>query len=117
MKRISRIAVPLIAIALLGGSWLLATDELAEENDLKCTACHDKAGSKRLTDKGLYFEATGSLDGYDKLNESFGKCTTCHVRKPGSKKLTKTGKQMAEVVSTMTELRGWLEEGHELPKE
>ena len=117
MKRIPRIAVPLLAIVLLGGSWILATDEIAKENDLKCAACHDKAGSKLLTDKGLYFEATGSLEGYDELTESFGQCTQCHVRKPGSTKLTKTGNQVAEVVDDMGELREWLKKGHKLTTE
>ena len=117
MKRISRISVPLIAVVLLGGSWLLATDEIATQNDLKCTACHDKAGSKLLTDKGLYYETTGSLEGFDKLTESFGKCTKCHVRKPGSEKLTKTGKQVSDVAGDMSELRDWLKKGPELPTE
>ena len=91
MKTLVRIAVPLFAVLLLGGSWLMATNEIATQTDLKCTQCHDKAGSKLLTDRGIYYEATGSLEGFDELTKTFGNCTKCHVRKPGSTKLTKTG--------------------------
>jgi hypothetical protein len=95
---------------------VVATDEIAEQQDLKCTACHDKLGSKLLTDKGIYFENTRTLEGYDQVKGTFGKCTTCHVRKPGSTKLTKKGKELAEVVGSMEELRAWLDEHHPEPK-
>ena len=91
---------------------VVATDEIAEQQDLKCTACHDKPGSKLLTDKGIYFESKRTLEGFDKIEGAFGKCTTCHVRKPGSDKLTKKGKELAEVVDSMEELRAWLDENH-----
>jgi len=52
------------------------------------------------------------MDGYDQVKSSFGKCTTCHVRKPGSTKLTKHGKELAGVVDSMNELREWMEANH-----
>jgi len=113
MKQFARITVVSLAVTLLfAGGVVLATPDYGEELDLKCTACHDKAGSKRLTDFGKYFETTGSLDGFDELSAEFSKCTTCHVRKPGSLRLTKTGKKFASVAGSMSELRDWLKERH-----
>ena len=93
----------------------LATEAIGKATDLACTACHDKAGSRLLTDRGKFFETMGSLEGYDQLSTTFGRCTSCHVRKPGSPKLTKEGKRLAEVVDNMAELRKWLDERHPQP--
>ena len=113
MKTITRLVVVTLAVALLcGTSWLLADQEIAEKTDQRCTACHDKPGSKLLTDKGLYYESQGTLDGFDALKGSFGRCTSCHVKKPGSEKLTSEGKKMAELVDSMQELKKWLAENH-----
>jgi len=101
-----------VVAALCSATAVIATDEIAEQQDLKCTACHDKPGSKLLTDKGIYFESSRTLDGFDEVKGTFGKCTTCHVRKPGSTKLTKKGKELADVVDNMEELRAWLAENH-----
>lgn len=106
----------------LAGSVLIAgaalsSERIAKETGRSCTACHDKPGSKLLTDVGKYYETTHTLDGYDSLKQSFGRCTTCHVRKPGSTKLTKKGKQFAELVKDMDSLRQWLKEGHPTPAE
>ena len=86
-RRITIIAA--VAVLLLSVSWPWASQEIAKQTDLRCTACHDKPGSKLLTDQGKYWESMRTLEGYDQIKESFGKCTTCHVRKPGSPKLTK----------------------------
>ena len=113
MRTIVKLVVALAAIGLLlGGNALMANDEISQETGEKCTLCHDKPGSKLLTDKGLYYETQRTLEGYDEVKGTFGRCTSCHVRKPGSGKLTKEGKKMAEVVDSMEELRAWLAENH-----
>ena len=113
MSKLYKVILP--AVILLAAPAALATDEIGKETDLKCTACHDKAGSRLLTDQGKYYEMNGSLDGFDRLSTTFGKCTSCHVRKPGSMKLTKQGKKFAEVIGSMDELREWLDERHPMP--
>lgn len=113
MNKLMKRSIPVLAaLLLLGASWVLATEDMAKQQDMKCTQCHDKAGSKLLTDQGIYFESMGTLAGYDQVKASFGKCTTCHVRKPGSIKLTKKGKELASVVDSMEELREWLKKNH-----
>jgi hypothetical protein len=113
MKKNMKLVVLTLAVALVfGGSWLLASEEIAKSENLRCTACHDKPGSKLLTDKGKYFETVRSMEGFDQLQAEFGRCTHCHVSKPGSDKLTKEGKKLAEVVNDMTELKAWLAEKH-----
>lgn len=100
-------------LATVGG--LQASEKLATDTGKSCVSCHDKPGSKLLTDQGVYFEAMHTLDGYDQVKASFGKCTSCHVRKPGSKKLTKKGQQMAGMVKDMSALREWLQMNHPAP--
>lgn len=110
--------VILAMMALLaGGTTAIATEDIGQETGLNCTACHDKAGSKMLTDKGLYFETMRTMDGYDQLQANFGRCTSCHVKKPGSDKLTKKGKKVGEVVDDMDDLREWLKSGHPTPED
>ncbi len=92
-----------------------ASEKIATDTGQKCTACHDKPGSKLLTDRGKYFEVMHSVEGYDQLQSSFGRCTSCHVRKPGSKKLTKRGQQLQANAKDMTELREWIRAGHPAP--
>lgn len=99
--------------ALLTTPSALASDAIAKaEGDLTCTVCHDKPGSKLYTDKGKYYELTGSLEGYDAIIAVFQKCTTCHVRKPGSKKLTPEGRRFARVMDDMNDLRSWVLSSH-----
>jgi cytochrome c553 len=109
----------LAAVSLVVVSGLLAADgtatasnEIAEREDLVCTTCHDKPGSKLLTDQGKYYELMRSLDGYDEVTQVFGECTTCHVRKPGSVKLTQTGRLFQRLVDDMAGLRTYLREQH-----
>ena len=114
MTRTTTIFILLLALVLagaLGNGPVLASNKIAKETGLACTACHDKPGSRLLTDQGKYYEAVGTLDGYDQLT-TFSECTGCHVRKPGSKKLTTTGKRFAAAVHDMEGLRKWLEENH-----
>lgn len=112
MTRITRWA----ALALLTSVALVtaaaASEKLAQDTGKSCTACHDKPGSKLLTDPGKYFETTRSFEGYDRLRESFGQCTACHVRRPGSKKLTKKGQQFAEFARDMAGVRKAMADGH-----
>ena len=113
MRTIVKLVVAVAALGLLlGGNALMANDEIGRETGEKCTLCHDKPGSKLLTDKGIYYDTQLTLEGYDEIKGSFGRCTSCHVRKPGSDKLTKEGKKMAEMVDSMEELREWLAENH-----
>jgi hypothetical protein len=104
----------LLAISSVG---TLATEKYAQKEDVECTVCHKKAGGKKLTDKGKYYEALHTLNGYDKLTEKFGNCLYCHKRKPGSKRLTKEGKRVREIVKNMDGLFEWLKEGHTGPLE
>jgi hypothetical protein len=101
------------AIALAGVAE--ASQKLATETGKSCTTCHDKPGSKRLTDAGIYFQAMRTLDGYDAIKTEFGKCTTCHVTKPGSKKLTKQGQQFAGLAKDMSGLQQMMKEQHPTP--
>ena len=99
--------------ALLTTPSAFASEAIAKaEGDLTCTVCHDKPGSKLYTDKGKYYELTGSLEGYDAIIAVFQKCTTCHVRKPGSKKLTPEGRRFARVMDDMNDLRSWVLSSH-----
>ena len=91
-----------------------ATKAMAEKENANCTACHDKPGSILLTDQGKYWELMGSFDGYDGLQANFGKCTGCHVREPGSAKLTPTGEKYQAVIREMDseELSEWMMRPH-----
>jgi hypothetical protein len=114
MKRTTISTILLLAILLtaaLGSGPVLASNAIAEKEGLACTVCHDKPGSRLLTDRGKYYETMGSLDGYDQVT-AFAECTGCHVRKPDSQKLTATGKRFAAAVHDMAGLRKWLEENH-----
>lgn len=110
-----RIAIVLAVALLVPVAATRASDSIGKETGAACTACHDKPGSKRLTDRGKYFELMQSFDGYDQLRTSFGRCTSCHVRNPGSKKLTRRGQQLAEQAKDMHELREWIRAGHPTP--
>jgi hypothetical protein len=118
MKRLPLLAtatvLTLAVTALLApGAW--GSDKLAEQEKLACTVCHDKPGSKLLTDKGKYYESARTLAGFDEIQANFGACTTCHVAKPGSKKLTRQGKQFQELVGNMEGLKAWMKEHHPAP--
>lgn len=92
-----------------------ASQRLATETGKSCVTCHDKPGSKLLTDAGKYYESMHTLDGFADIRGSFGRCTACHVRKPGSLKLTKKGKELAGQVKDMNELRQWVQQQHPKP--
>jgi hypothetical protein len=103
------------AIGLLAAAPAAATPQLAKAEGLACTVCHDKPGSKLLTDKGKYYEVMATLDGYDAIEGTFGACTTCHVKRPGSKKLTRQGRRISLVIRDMGELKAWVMEHHPQP--
>ena len=91
----------LLLAGLLAAGPALANQEIAKKEGLKCTACHDKAGSKLLTDKGKYYEYMKTMDGYDSVVKQYKKCTTCHSTEPGSLKLTKKGEELKAKGETM----------------
>lgn len=93
-----------------------ASNRIAAQEGLPCMTCHDKPGSRLLTDRGKYYEAVGTLDGYDEVVAAFSECTGCHVSKPGSLKLTETGKAFAVAVNDMVGLRQWVKENHPKPQ-
>lgn len=100
------------AVAFLAGTLASGSEKLAEQESLSCTACHDKPGSKLLTDQGKYYETMRTLSGFDDLKATFGACTSCHVTKPGSKKLTAKGREFQELVKDMEGLGVWMQEHH-----
>ena len=101
-----------VAALLWPGATVRASNEIAKEEGLACTSCHDKPGSKLMTDRGKYYDLMGTFEGYDKVIKTFGKCTTCHVKKPGSMKLTRMGKRYYDLVNNMEGLRDLLEGEH-----
>jgi hypothetical protein len=78
-----------------------ASPEIAKKEGLKCTVCHDKAGSKLLTSKGKYYEYMKTLTGYDDVIHQYKKCTTCHSKEPGNATLTKKGEDLKARGETM----------------
>jgi hypothetical protein len=120
MKRIRIATLTAIAVAIATffvGSIASGSEKIAKAEGLECTACHDKPGSKLLTDRGKFYETMGTLDGFEELAETFGKCTECHVKKPGSLKLTNKGRQFKEMVGDMAGLKTWMAAHHPTPPE
>lgn len=116
-RKRSRLGIAVLAVAvlalLLAAGPALASEEIAQaEGGLTCTVCHDKPGSKLYTDKGKYYELMGTLDGFEEILAVFQKCTTCHVRKPGSEKLTSEGRRFAGLMDDMTDLKSWVQSSH-----
>jgi len=97
-------AAVLILVILTVAPPAAANKQIAAAEGMSCTACHDKPGSIRLTNRGKFYELMGSFDAYDELSEKFGTCTTCHKRRPGSTKLTAEGKKFRELHGGMKAL-------------
>lgn len=120
MKRLWIFGLALTVVMVLswaaGGGQAQASNKIAGKEGLACTVCHDKPGSKLLTDRGKYYEEMRTLDGYDEVVVAFSQCTSCHVKKPGSKELTERGQRYAWMVNDMEGLRQWLRENHPLLK-
>lgn len=114
MKRITIFLVLLLTAVLVSLTGLPAgaSNQIAEREGLQCTVCHDKPGSKLLTDRGKYYEEMRTLDGYDEVVAAFSECTACHVSKPGSKKMTDRGRAFGFAVRDMEGLKQWLRETH-----
>jgi len=108
---IAGVLAVLALLYLASGPQAQASNAIAKKTSLQCTVCHDKPGSRRLTNQGLYFQQLRTLDGYEQV-VAFGECVTCHDRKPGSKVLTPTGRRFLSVVKDMKGLRQWLQENH-----
>ena len=90
-----------------------AKPSYAETEKLECNVCHvENSKNKKLTDKGLYYQALHTMDGYERLLENFGQCTFCHVNRAGSKEFTKEGKKFRAVVRDMRGVFEWLKAGH-----
>jgi cytochrome c2 len=102
----------LAALVALLATPVAASDAIAQKVALNCTACHDKPGSKLLTDEGKYYELMGNLDGFAQLEKTFRSCTACHVARPGSTKLTAEGRKFADLVKDMEGLRDYLAKQH-----
>ena len=114
MKTARLTAILLAALAVLyfaSAPRAQASNDIAKREGIKCTVCHDKPGSRLLTNQGLYYQQLGSLKGYDDV-VAFGDCASCHEQRPGSKKLTPTGRRFLSVVKDMKGLRKWLEDNH-----
>jgi hypothetical protein len=118
MKRTTIFLILLLTAVLVStlGAPAGASNKIAQRENLQCTVCHDKPGSRLLTDRGKYYEVMRTLDGYDEVIAAFSECTACHVSKPGSTKLTERGKQFQLVVQDMQGLRRWVAENHPLLK-
>ncbi|HRC86091.1 MAG TPA: hypothetical protein PK413_10815 [Thermoanaerobaculia bacterium] len=115
MKRLTTLLV--LVAALVAGNLFVqnlafGTETLAKNTQLACGACHDKPGSKLLTDKGKYYELMRTTEGFDDLKATFGACTSCHVRKPGSHDLTRRGQAFLLMVKDMEGLREWMKAHH-----
>ena len=111
-KTIILIVVAATLVVLMAASPTVASNAIAKQQDEVCTTCHDKPGSKLLTDEGKYFELTRTLDGYTELETEFGHCTNCHVRKPGNTKLTKTGRRYQRLMKDMEGIRDFVLDRH-----
>lgn len=105
------------ALAAVPSDRALASNDIAKRENLHCTACHDKPGSKMLTDRGKYWELMGGLEGFDEIKADFGACTQCHVRKPGSRKLTRYGRRLSLLLRDMQELKEFVLERHPKPQD
>ncbi len=116
MKRAHVVAAAALAAcaALFAATVASGTEKMAKSERLECGACHDKPGSKLLTDRGKYYETMGTVEGFDELAATFGRCTSCHVKKPGSLKLTAKGKQFQELAGDMQGLADWMSAHHPL---
>ncbi len=102
-------------VILMGFGWAFeseSTEEFAQVENLQCTVCHDKPGSVLLTSKGVYYELMTTLQGYDRIHEVFGDCTTCHVNKPGNTDMTPAGERFKALVGDMHGLREFLKQEH-----
>lgn len=110
--KIRWVVLGLAATLILAASPLAASPPIAEQESLTCTVCHDKPGSRLMTDRGKYYEARGTLEGYDDLVALFGQCTTCHDTRPGATDLTETGECFLRVVNDMEGLETWMKVAH-----
>jgi hypothetical protein len=108
------LTAPLLVVVLqiTSGKAVQASNAIAKQEAVACTTCHDKPGSKLLTSKGKYYELKRTLEGHDQLIAAFGPCTNCHVRRPGSAKLTREGRQLRDLGKDMAGLERWLVAGH-----
>ncbi len=115
MKRFA-ILIGLAAAVAVGNLFVQdlawGTQTLAKDTALACGSCHDKPGSKLLTDKGKYYELMRTTQGFDQLKATFGACTSCHVAKPGSQRLTRRGQAFQLMVIDMEGLREWMQVHH-----
>ena len=112
IKWILGFGVALVALLLTAPALHASNAISKKENGMVCTTCHDKPGSKLLTDQGKYYELMGDLDGLAQLESEFSKCTRCHKRKPGSTKLTSVGERYRWMIEDMQGLKSWLQEQH-----
>ena len=106
------VLVLLAALQITSVAAVRASNAIAKQEAVACTTCHDKPGSRLLTSEGKYYELKRTLAGHDELIAAFGSCTNCHVRKPGSAKLTREGRQLRDLGKDMAGLEQWILAGH-----
>ena len=94
MKYASLGLVVIVATSLFVATPTYGTPEIGKKEKLRCTVCHDKSGSRLLTDKGMYYQLKGTLQDYKLLIHVYKKCTACHSREPGDKTLTPKGEEL-----------------------
>jgi len=102
----------LTALLAIAAGLAVASEEIAEREELECAECHEPPESETLNDKGKYYELMGSLDGFDEVAAAFEQCTYCHVGEAGSSELTPKGQTFAFAVMDMEGLRQWLRSEH-----
>lgn len=112
MKYRFYIAALVVLMGLVGVFKAEGTEEFGQVENLQCTVCHDKPGSVLLTSKGVYYQLMNTMEGYDRIHQVFGDCTTCHVKKPGNTTMTPAGKRFKTLVGDMHGLREFLKQEH-----
>jgi hypothetical protein len=106
MRRAAGWILSALTLAGLATLPVLATEQIASKEGVKCTVCHEKRGRPEFSDKGKYYEYKRTLEGYDVIVRKFKKCTLCHVKEPGNSQLTHTGMELKTRDVTMDHLAG-----------
>ena len=86
MKKNMKLVVLTLTVALVfGGSWLLASEEIAKSENLAAPRVMTNPGSKLLTDKGKYFETVRSMEGSMNCKQSSAVARTATCASPARK--------------------------------
>lgn len=113
LPSVSLLFAAVLVLALLPTGPTSATETIAAaEGGLECALCHDGEEAASLGDRGKYYEAVRTLEGFEELEERFQECTYCHVQEPGSLELTEKGRRYHWMMEDMEGIREWLMERH-----